>query len=143
MDLRKISDRIYDAQDDRMYSMNEIYYEMADYIKDINPEMYRKYVDEAEGILYQMTSEDAERIVRNMMPYGEHWNITDIYNFVRNQGEEPNMYWYLVMNAMYNDNRQTAQRYGLDSPEFYYSLAMDFIKDPDAKPHKIEKYFMD
>ena len=27
--------------------------------------------------------------------------------------------------------------------EFYFSLACDFINDPDAKPFKVEKYFLD
>lgn len=143
MDLRKISDSIYEAQDDRMYKMNDIYYEMADYIKEVNPSMYNQFVEEAEDILYCMDDEDAQMIVRNMMPFGERWTMSDIYNFVRGQGEEPCIDWYMVMNMMYNDYRPTAQKYGADTPEFYFSLSKDFIHDPDAKPHKVEKYFTD
>lgn len=143
MDLRKISDSIYDAQDERMYKMNQIYYDMADYIKEVNPQMYEKYVNEAEGILYNITDDDAMNIVRRMAPFGEHWNKTDIYNFVRGQGEEPCVDWYLVMNMMYNDYYQTAKRFGLDTPDFYYNLSRDFIRDADAKPYKVQKYFMD
>ena len=143
MDIKKISDSIYEANDDRMYKMNDIYYEMADYIKEVNPEMYRNFVEEAEDILYCMSDEDAVMMVRGMMPYGEHWNMNDVYNFVKAQGEEPCIDWYMVMNMMFNAYRTTAQKYGIDSPEFYYNLARDFIHDVDAKPHKVEKYFMD
>lgn len=29
-----------------------------------------------------------------------------------------------------------------DDPEFFFSLARDFIEDADAKPLKVEKYFL-
>ena len=48
------------------------------------------------------------------------------------------------MNMIYNDYCDTAKLYNLQNdPEFFFSLARDFIEDPDAKPLKVEKYFLD
>ena len=46
------------------------------------------------------------------------------------------------MNMTYNDYMNTAITFGLkDNPDFFYSLAKDFINDADAAPYKVEKYF--
>ena len=38
----------------------------------------------------------------------------------------------------------TASMVGMQNDEnFFLSLACDFINDPDAKPFKVEKYFLD
>ena len=51
--------------------------------------------------------------------------------------------WYLVLNMHYNDYYDTAKAFDLqDDPEFFSSLARDFIEDADAKPLKVEKYFL-
>ena len=43
-----------------------------------------------------------------------------------------------------NDYYDTAKVFGLqDDAECYFNLAEDFIEDPDAKPLKVEKYFLD
>lgn len=143
MDIRKTSDKIYDLRDEKMYKMNEIYYQMAEYVKATNPELYNRYALEAEDILYHISDEDAMTVVRGMKPYGEHWTKDDIYNFVRSQGIEPCVDWYVAMNMMYNDYITTAQRYNVDTPDFYFCLARDFINDPDGSPHKLAKYIMD
>lgn len=48
--------------------------------------------------------------------------------------------WYTAMNAMYSDHCETAKKLGMDKPEFYAYMAKDFIKDKDAKPHKLRRY---
>lgn len=145
MKLREISDKIYANVEDRerMEKMNEIYYDMAEYIQNINPSLYRDYCDEAEGILYGITDEESEMIVRNMRPYGEHWNREVVDNYIMSRGETPSKEYYLVMNMAFNDYRNTAQMMGMDTDDFYYSLAHDFIHDPDGPKHKVEKYFKD
>ena len=48
--------------------------------------------------------------------------------------------WYLNQ----YDFSATAKHFGLQNDvEFFYHLAKDFIEDPDAKPMKVEKYFLD
>ena len=43
-----------------------------------------------------------------------------------------------------NDCYDTTKVFGLqDDAEFYFNPAKDFIEDPDAKPLKVEKYFLD
>ena len=38
----------------------------------------------------------------------------------------------------------TAKLYGLHADvDVFYNLAKDFIEDPDAKPMKVEKYFLE
>lgn len=48
--------------------------------------------------------------------------------------------WYTAMNAMYSDHCETAKKLGMDKPDFYGHLAKDFLKDSDAKPHKLRNY---
>lgn len=48
--------------------------------------------------------------------------------------------WYVAMNAMYSDHCETAKKVNMDKPEFYAHLAKDFLKDSDAKPHKLRRY---
>lgn len=145
MKLKEISDQIYANVEDRkrMKKMNEIYYEMADYIMNINPNLYREYCDEAEGILYDICDDEAETIVRNMRPYGEHWNRATVNEYVKSRGVEPSIDYYLAMNMAFNDYRNTAQMVGMDTEDFYFGIAHDFINDPDGKSHKVQKYFKD
>ena len=48
--------------------------------------------------------------------------------------------FYVTINAMYSDYCETARKMGVDKPEFYGGLAKDFLKDKDAKPHKLRRY---
>lgn len=48
--------------------------------------------------------------------------------------------FYVTINAMYSDYCETAKKMGIDKPEFYAYLAKDFLKDKDAKPHKLRRY---
>ena len=51
--------------------------------------------------------------------------------------------FYAAINAMYSDYGKTAQKMGLDRPDFYAMLARDFLMDDDAKPHKLARYMME
>ena len=145
MDIRTISDAVY-HDDDRckMEKMNEVYYKIADYVKSYHPDMYDEFVEMAEAVAYEMDRSKADSIVMNMRPYGQRWSYDDIRSYVRERGieDEQVCHYYLVMNAMYNDYKRTADRYGLDRPDFYYDLAWDFINDEDGKTHKVAKYFL-
>lgn len=39
---------------------------------------------------------------------------------------------YAMTNVMYSDHCRTGEKYGVDTPGFYMSLAVDFLTDPDA-----------
>lgn len=145
MDIRTISDAIY-HNDDRckMEKMNQVYYKLADYVKEYHPDMYLEFVDMAEAVAYELDRSKADTIVMNMRPYGQRWSYDDIKSFVgeRGVGEKEACDYYLVMNMMYNDYKRTADRYGLDRADFYFDLSWDFINDEDGKTHKVAKYFM-
>lgn len=144
MDIKQISDKIYKNVEDRerMEKMNAVYYEMADYIKEHSPTAYERFYKMAENVAYAISKDDAKRIVKEMRPYGERWSYEDISDYVKARGEEDFTTYYIVMNSMCNDYYKTASEYGMDKADFYFSLARDFINDPDAKPHKVIEYFM-
>lgn len=50
--------------------------------------------------------------------------------------------FYVAMNAMWNDYCETAKKMNIDRPDYYAHLAKDFLKDKDAKPHKLRRYMM-
>lgn len=75
------------------------------------------------------------------MSSGEHFKpeITDQY---RSSACPDCDKWefYTAMNAMYSDHYKTAQKMGVDKPDFYAHMAKDFLMDEDAKPGKLAKY---
>ena len=110
-----------------------------------DPMMFDEYIDKLEHLAYRIPKEEAERIVRAMRPKGQYWSYTQVMDLVKSKGVTGDwVNWYLVMNMVYNDFCATAKHFGLQNDvEFFYHLAKDFIEDPDAKPMKVEKYFMD
>lgn len=109
------------------------------------PEYYDQLISELERIAYRIPREQAERIVRSMVPYGQHWSYDQVHSLLKSKSITENyVNWYLVLNMVYNDYMNTAVMAGMQNDdEFYFSLACDFINDPDAKPFKVEKYFLD
>ena len=109
------------------------------------PMLFEEYIDKLEHLAYRIPKDEAERIVRAMRPKGQYWSYTQVTDLVRSKGVTGDcVNWYLVMNMVYNDYCATAKHFGLQNDvEFFYHLAKDFIEDPDAKPMKVEKYFLD
>lgn len=87
---------------------------------------------------------DEEVEVFRMRSRGQHWSYNQVKDFVESHGIKSDWTnWYLVLNMCYNDYYDTAKAFDLqDDPEFFFSLARDFIEDADAKPLKVEKYFL-
>lgn len=108
------------------------------------PALYDDIIDKLECLAYKIPKDEAENIVRRMSPRGQYWTFNQAKEFVQNHGVTHDwINWYLVLNMVYNDYYDTAKTFGLQNdPEFYFSLAKDFIDDPDAKPLKVEKYFL-
>ena len=145
MDIKKISDTIYKGHDNtKKEKMDQVYYKMSDFLKEYNREWYEKFLEEAEGIIYDIGEDHARQIVGSMQPYGQRWSMDEVREFIKNKGiMDHAKCYYLVMNAMYNDYSRTARQYNVDVPEFYFDLSYDFINDADGKKHKVEKYFVD
>lgn len=108
------------------------------------PKLYEDFICNLEKLAYRIPKDEAEHIVRNMRPKGQYWSYQQVKDLVKSHGVTDNWTnWYLVMNMVYNDYCDTAKAYGHHNDvEFFYSLAKDFICDPDAKPLKVEKYFL-
>lgn len=96
-----------------------------------------------EQLAYKITLPEAERIVKGMRPKGQNWSPKQIQEYLASRGSSDDyVTYYLVMNMAYNDYYGTAKMFGLqNNPEFYYSIARDFIEDQDADSFKVEKYF--
>lgn len=141
MDIKTISDIIYSNSDkERMEEMNEVYYRMADYIKEADPDKYRNFVYEAECVAFEYDKDDAEECVHKMKPYGEHWTHEDVRNYLMDKDVGENICdYYVAMNMAYNDYKRTAEKYGMDKVEFYYDIAHDYIHDIDGGKYKVAK----
>lgn len=122
----------------------EIADEVMEKIKRKWPEMYDELMEDLEGLAYKIPADEAVQIVKAMRPKGQNWSMQQVKDMCREHGIDKDCTsWYLVLNMVYNDYCGTAKAFGLQNDEdFYWSLAKDFIEDPDAKPFKIEKYFL-
>lgn len=108
-----------------------------------DPDAYEQIIEQIESLAYSISTEEAENIVRDMRPYGQMWSMAQVENMMNEHGVSGRVTdWYLVINMCYNDYYSTAKNFGIHNDEnFYFCLAKDFIEDPDAKPHKVSKYF--
>lgn len=93
------------------------------------------------GMNYQPVDEHTARMWVNGMDGGEHFKME--------QCEQQRMAicpdcekweFYVAMNAMYSDYHETAKKLGIDRLDYYAHMAKDFLKDRDAKPHKLRRY---
>lgn len=111
----------------------------------IENELGDAVMDSLEGLVCEINVDEAEEIVRAMRPFGEKWPRAEVRSFIAGKGvaEEHCLHYYLVMNMMYNDHHESGRKYGMDRADFYFDLSKEFIEDPDARPHKIERYFED
>ena len=128
--------------EDEVWTISE---DMLNKLARKDPMMFDEYIEKLEHLAYRIPKDEAERIVRAMRPKGQYWSYTQVYDLVKSKGVTGDcVNWYLVMNMVYNDYCATAKHFGLQNDvEFFYHLAKDFIEDPDAKPMKVEKYFLD
>lgn len=109
------------------------------------PDLYDELMKDLECLAYKISPEEAMQIVKSMRPKGQYWSMQQVKDMCREHGVDKDIVnWYLVLNMVYNDYCGTAKAFGLQGDEdFFWSLAKDFIEDPDAKPFKVEKYFLD
>lgn len=137
--MTKILDK---GVDDEVWTVSE---DMLNKLSRKDPALYNEFIEQLEHLAYRIPKDEAEQIVRNMRPKGQYWTYSQVMDLVKSKGITGDwINWYLVMNMVYNDFCGTAKAYGMQNDtEFYYHLAKDFIEDPDAKPMKVEKYFMD
>lgn len=93
------------------------------------------------GDMSQPVDEHTARMWVEGMDGGEHYRIEQTEQHRKTICPDCDMWeYYVAMNAMYSDYCETARKIGKDAPEFYAHLAKDFLKDKDAKPHKLRRY---
>ena len=126
------SEEAWDLTDDLMERLRKKY-----------PDIYQDFAEDLECLAYKISQPEAEKIVKSMRPRGQCYSVQQVRDMLRSKGIDKHLTnWYLVINMCYNDYYDTAKMFGLQNDdEFFFSLAKDFIEDPDAKPHKVEKYF--
>ena len=122
------------ALDEMMHKLDKYY-----------PEVYKEFVTKLEEIAFEIPLDRAQKIVRSMKPFGEHWSFETVKKFVEDKGVYNKcIQYYLVMNMVYNDYYDVATNFGHQTDvEFYYELAHAFINDEDGKKVKVERYFED
>lgn len=123
----------------------EIAEEAMEKLKRKNPDLYDDVMDGLECLAYKIPMDEAVQIVKSMRPKGQVLTYQQVKDWCRAKGHDKDIVnWYLVINMVYNDYYDTARHFGLqDDEEFFWCIAKDFIEDPDAKPFKVEKYFLD
>ena len=143
MTYEEIIDRIADRELD-WECVHEIVGEGLEMLKRENRTAFEGIMARLEDYAFSIDEEEATQIVRDMSPKGEHWTMEEVRNFVNSKGiYDKIIWWYMVMNMCYNDYWHTAEIFGHgDDVNFFYEMAKDFINDPDAKPHKVEYYFL-
>ena len=127
-----------------MHEYKEIMEELMEELEKKDKELYDKTMHKLEDVAYDISLDEAKKIVINMKPFGEHWTYDQVKNYIEQKGIY-NCYikYYMVMNMMYNDYYAVAVNYGhQDDADFFFQLSIAFINDEDAKPHKVVKYFI-
>lgn len=126
-----------------MDEVTEILADTMGTVKDRMPDLYGETMHRLEAIAYAIPLEEARDKVRSMRPYGQKWDYEAVKTFLAAKGITTEICkYYLCMNMSYNDYFKTAESVGKsEDPEFYFSIARDFINDVDAKEFKVEKYF--
>ena len=82
-------------------------------VKDKNPELASKYLDELEDYMYSISIEEAD--------------IID---------------YYLTMNMFYNDYKMVFEKYNMNNKDIILDFTEAFINDEDGPKYKTEKYFL-
>lgn len=137
--IRKIVD---DGSREEMEELSDILNEVINLIKKYDEDCYKEYKMKLYKMAYgnELTEKTAMDIVKNMQPYGMHWNIDETERMQRERGlnDISPADFFVVMNQAYNDFKNV---FG-DNIEMYIRYTDAFINDEDARKDKVIKYFM-
>lgn len=117
---------------------------LEEFYEKLSNEHKREFKKALKMVAFHIDHKEAREIVAKMEPSGEHWNMDQIEKVIAEKGvhHDKLLHYYLIMNMAYNDYRNTADKFGIDTADFYFCIAHDFIEDPDAREFKTELYFM-
>lgn len=143
MKIENLIEKIIDNGDIReMKELSQMLQEVINIVKKYDEDCYKEYLIK----LYKMangnnlTEESAMQIVKNMQPYGMHWDIQETERIQRERGlnDINPADFFAVMNSAYNDFQNL---FG-DNIEMYIRWSDAFINDEDAVRDKVLKYFL-
>ena len=91
----------------------------------------------------EFTEDDAREWVASMDPPAR-WTMEQTTAVMHQRGyhHRPCEFW-AVMNMMVSDYGTVAAKHGVDRPEFWADMTDAFIRDGDAVPDKVGKYWRD
>lgn len=129
-------------------NMIELLENMFDDLKEHNmQDIYDKYMNEIDDIVYCIHEDKAKEIVKRMQPYGEMFSMDVVKNMLTANTvpceNKAVVRYYLCMNMYANDAKQVADENNMPLEKFCFIMAKTFINDIDGGKHKVEKYFMD
>lgn len=142
MEIEDYIERIIEKGDIRdMKTLSDILKEALEIVKECDAECYEQYEIELYKMAYgnNLSKEMAEKIVRDMRPYGTKWTLNETMDMQERYGlnKIKSTDFYVVMNSAYNDYNNL---FG-DNTEMYIKFTEDFINDEDAKDGKVLLYF--
>ncbi len=132
---------VNDGRIEDMEELSDMLEDTMEIIKKYDEKCYEEYELKLYKLAYgnNLNRQMAEKIVRNMQPYGMKWSIEETSNIQRDRGinDIPEPAFFTVMNSAYNDYNNL---FGEDV-ENYVKFTLDFIDDEDAKEGKVFLYF--
>lgn len=92
-----------------------------------------------------MSRETAEKWTHGMKnadgSTGEHWTYEQTEQVRKRQGIHCDpAEFYATMNMLWSDYGKVAEKFGVNSVEFWAALSEAFLDDADAVPDKVEMY---
>lgn len=74
---------------------------------------------------------------------GPHWSMDQVEQIMRQKNIdcEPAEF-YAVLNAVYSDYSEVAQKHGVNKQDFYLDMAKAFLEDKDANKNKVAAYYL-
>lgn len=87
--------------------------------------------------------ETAREWVSKMNPAAK-WDLAQTTAVMQSRGYSyrPCEFW-VVVNMLYSDYGKMLAKYNADKPEVYADMADAWLTDPDARPHKVGRYYRD
>lgn len=109
-------------------------------IKEQEPKLYKHIECELYEIAYGkvINKEMADNWVKSMQPAGLHWTMEETTNAMKSLNFNcDTIEFYVVANMLYNDYYNILK----DDEEMILKLAYSWLKDTDAKEHKLYNYW--
>lgn len=73
---------------------------------------------------------------------GEHWTYEQTSKVLRDKGLDcPPAEFYATINMMWSDYSKVAEKFGVNTVDFWTEMSKAFLMDEDAKPGKLENYY--